>query len=79
MKLRRQIPKARRIPRPPGKRIDVTRGEYNVIIDILNERNIIRNRLREAVERLEQAGAVQFTRIAQIQADVDRLKRAIQK
>ncbi len=35
-------------------------------------RNVILNALRECVERLERASEVQFTRIAQVQADVDR-------
>jgi len=71
----RRIPTARRIGRSALTRRDVTRGEYNRIIDVLNERNIILNGLREAVERVEHAIAVQFTRIAQLQADVDQLKR----
>jgi hypothetical protein len=71
---RRDIPKARVVPRLT--RIDVTRAEYNRIIDVLNERNIILNGLREGLERVEHAIAVQFTRIAQLQADVDELKNS---
>ena len=37
----RRIPKARRVLRSPLSRRDVTRREYNRIIDVLNERNII--------------------------------------
>jgi hypothetical protein len=73
---RRSIPKARRIARSPLSRTDVTRGEYNRIIDILNQRNVILNGLREAINRLEQASDVQFTRIAQLQADLDGIKKA---
>lgn len=54
----------------------MTRGEYNRIIDILNERNTILNGLREALRRVEQTGEIQFRRIAQIQADLDEIKRA---
>jgi hypothetical protein len=59
-------------------RIDVTRREYNRIIDILNERNVILNGLRDAaaalqdaVMRLEHGSDIQFKRIAQLQADLD--------
>ena len=72
----RRIPRARRLARPPLKRTDVTRGEYNHIIDVLNERNEILNGLLEAIKTLERAGDVQFKRIAQIQADLDEIKRA---
>ena len=56
--------------------MDVTRGEYNRIIDALNERTIILNEFRSAISALQQASEVQFKRIAQIQAEVDRLNRA---
>jgi archaellum component FlaC len=56
--------------------MDVTRGEYNRIIDTLNERAIMLNEFRNAINALQQASEVQFKRIAQIQAQVDRLNRA---
>ena len=59
--------------------MDVTRAEYNHIIDVLNERKIIINGFREALERLEQTADVQFRRIAQIQADLDDVRKAWQK
>jgi hypothetical protein len=64
------------VPRSPLSRHDVTRGEYNRIIDILNERNAILNGLREGLRRVEQTGEIQFKRIADIQADLDEIKRA---
>ena|ERR1051325_6023432 len=80
---RRRIPKPRLLRRSPVQRIDVTRGEYNDIIDILNERNVILNGLRnavtelqEAVTRLERSSDIQFKRIAQLQADLDFIKQA---
>ena len=73
---RRHIPKARHVRRPTLSRKDVTRGEHNRLIDIFNERNTILNGLREGQERLEHASEVQFKRIAQIQADLDEIKRA---
>ena len=59
--------------------MDVTRAEYNYIIDVLNERKIILNRLREGLERLEQTADIQFKRIAQIQVDLDEVKNAWQR
>jgi hypothetical protein len=76
---RRRIPHARRLARSPGHRTDVTRAEYNRIIDILNERNVILNGLREAVSTLQQASDTQFKRIAQIQAELDGIKRASER
>ncbi len=70
-----RIPKARRLSGSPLSRKDVTRGEYNRIIDTLNERAVILNEFRNAINALQQASEVQFKRIAQLQADVDHLKR----
>jgi hypothetical protein len=74
-----RIPKARTLRRSSLQRVDVTRAEYNEIIDLLNERNLILNALREAIERLERADHVQFARTAQLQADIDLLKRALER
>jgi len=71
-----RIPKARRLSGSPLSRKDVTRGEYNRIIDTLNERAIMLNEFRSAINALQQASEVQFKRIAQIQAQVDRINRA---
>lgn len=71
-----RIPKAHRLSGSPLSRKDVTRGEYNRIIDTLNERAIMLNEFRSAINALQQASEVQFKRIAQIQAQVDRLNRA---
>jgi hypothetical protein len=65
--MRRKSSRVRRIPK--GRRVDVTRGEFDRIIDLLNERgeilnNIIRNQ------------DIQFQRIAQIQAELDQIRRA---
>ena len=68
----RRVPKAPRLRVSPLKRTDVTRAEYNRIIEILNERNEILNGLRHNSD-------IQFQRIAQIQADVDLIKRALEK
>ena len=65
--MRRKISRVRRIPK--SRRVDVTRGEFDRVIDLLNERgeilnNIIRNQ------------DIQFQRIAQIQAELDQIRRA---
>ena len=68
----RRVPKAPRLRVSPLKRTDVTRAEYNRIIEVLNERNEILNGLRHNSD-------IQFQRIAQIQADLDLIKRALEK
>jgi hypothetical protein len=75
----RRIRKARRLAEVPLSRTDVTRGEYNRIIDILNERAVILNEFRDAISELKRERDVQFKRIAQMQADLDAVKRAAQK
>jgi len=72
----RRIPKVRVIPRSRLSRVDVTRGEHNALVDILNERGIILNGLRAVVDELCKVTDVQFKRIAQMQAELDDLKRA---
>ena len=61
----------RRVPRiPKGRRMDVRRDEYNQLVDILNTRGEILNRvLREQ--------QIQFQRIAQMQAELDRFKQTL--
>ena len=53
----------------PQRRIDVTRFEYQTLLAIA-ERN------REAVTRLETALDIQFRRIAELQVEIDIIKRA---
>ena len=71
---KKSIPRrVRPFPRiPVASRIDVTRAEFNRVIDLLNERGEILNDLRHNQD-------VQFRRLAQLQADVDLLKRALEK
>jgi hypothetical protein len=63
----KRVKRAARVPK--GQRMDVTRAEFNRIIDLLNERGDILNGLRHNQD-------VQFHRIAQLQAELDQLKRA---
>ena len=64
-----KIAAASRIRRPPLSRTDVTRAEYNNIIEVLNQRGEIINDLRRELE-------VQFKRMAQMQSELDELRRA---
>ena len=57
----------------------MTRAEFDRVIDSLNERGAIINDIREHVERNTRELEVQFTRLAQIQVDLDSLKRAFAK
>jgi hypothetical protein len=63
----RPLRKARRIPK--GNRRAVTRAEFDRVIDILNERGEILNGIRHNLD-------IQFKRIAQIQAELDAMRRA---
>ena len=62
----RRVGRAR--PIPLAKRIDVMRAEFNRVIAILNERGNIINDLRHNQE-------MQFRRLAQLQAELDLLRR----
>jgi len=66
-RLRRRVGKAKRIP--VGKRMDVKREEFNRVIAILNERGQIINDLRHNQD-------MQFQRLAQLQAEMDLIRRA---
>jgi hypothetical protein len=68
-KTRPRIAKAARLRRSPLNRTDVTRAEYNNIIEVLNQRGEIINDLRRELE-------VQFKRMAQMQSELDEVRRA---
>jgi hypothetical protein len=64
---RRRVRPAKLIP--VSRRIDVTRAEFNRVIAQLNERTEIINDLRHNQE-------MQFQRLAQLQAELDLIRRA---
>jgi hypothetical protein len=68
-KARSKIPKAARLRQPPLSRTDVTREEYNQIIEVLNQRGEIINGLRRELQ-------VQLKRIGQMQSELDEVRRA---
>ena len=49
------------------------------MIDLLNERGKIVNEIRQQVETNTRNIEVQFTRFAQVQADLDQIKRTLAK
>jgi hypothetical protein len=62
--------RSRTLPRiSEGRRVDVTRGEFNNVIDLLNKRGEVVDQMRRDLE-------VQFKRLADLQAEVDRIKEA---
>ena len=66
-KPRVKVPSVRRLP--ASKRTDVTREEYNQLVDILNRRGEIIEGIRRELE-------TQFKRMAQIQTELDEVRRA---
>ena len=60
----------RALPRiPKSRRFDVTREEFNHVIDLLNKRGQVVDEMRRELD-------VQFKRIAQLQQEIDGIKRA---
>ena len=67
----------RSIPRiPKSRRFDVTRGEFNHIIDLLNKRGEILHEYRTSLDEMRRDLDIQFKRIAQLQSELDRVKKA---
>ena len=67
--------KLRRVPQPrkrAAKRVDVTRQEFNEVIDLLRTRG-------EMLEEVQRTLEVQFQRIAHLQAELDAVKRALER
>ena len=52
-----------------GRRVGISRAEFNGLIDLLNERG-------ETLNALLHNQDIQFQRIAQLQAEVDLMKRS---
>jgi hypothetical protein len=63
-----RVSKTPRIRKSPLARVDVTRAEYNRIIDVLNERG-------ELIDGLQRELDVQLRRIGQIQSELDEVRR----
>jgi ABC-type transporter Mla subunit MlaD len=70
----------RRAPKiPKSRRNDVTRAEFDRVIDLLNQRGKIINDILQQVEKNTHNAEVEFARFAQVQADLDQIKRTLAK
>ncbi len=67
---KRPLRRAKRIPK--GKRLDVSRAEFDKVIDVLNDRGNIINGLRRDLD-------IQFKRIAQMQAELDLVRQVLEE
>jgi hypothetical protein len=66
----------RTIPRiPKSRRFDVTRGEFNHVIDLLNQRGEILREYRDSLDQMRRDLDIQFKRIAQLQSELDRIRK----
>jgi len=61
---------------PKSRRFDVSRGEFNRVIDLLNKRGEILHEYRISLDQMRRDLDIQFKRIAQLQSELDRVKRA---
>jgi hypothetical protein len=65
--------RSRRVPRiRKGRQVDVRREEFNELVDLLNERGKLLN-------DLIQEQRIQLQRIAQLQAQIDRLQQQVER
>ena len=71
--------KERALRPSPESRFNVTRAEYNHVITILNDRGVILNEFRDALDKLRRDSSYQLRRTAEIQADLDEIKKAWQR
>jgi hypothetical protein len=74
---RKRIRKAPLIPK--SRRVDVTRAEFDRVIDLLNRRGEIINTMRQQVEENTREIKVQLARFAQVQAELDETRRLLRK
>jgi hypothetical protein len=64
VRMRRKVPRIQK-----AKRLQVTRAEYNGLVDLLNERGQI-------IAKMLQDLDIQFKRIAQLQVQMDEVRAA---
>ena len=66
----------RAIPRiPKSRRFDVSRADFNQVIDRLNDRGEILEKHAVSLEQMRRDIDIQFKRIAQLQLELDALKK----
>ena len=65
----------RSIPRiPKSRRFDVSRDEFNRVIDLLNTRGEILQEYRSSLDQMRRDLDIQLKRIAQLQIELDQIK-----
>jgi hypothetical protein len=67
--------KRRHVARIRKIRDDISREEFNRVVDLLNERGRLHEEHAEKNEELRRHLETQLTRIAQLQAELDRIKK----
>ena len=78
--MRRNTRRTRATPRlPKAKHVDVAREESNRAIAILNRRSAIIEEHALMLAALEHEQRIQLRRIADLQAEVDAIKRVVEK
>lgn len=86
LKRRRHTKRVPKIRVRKGRAINVRRAEFDAVVKLLNQRGEIMNEMRgelhamcrnlaSQVEKNRQTLDVQFTRIVQLQQEIDALKR----
>jgi hypothetical protein len=71
---------AQKIPRlPKARNVDVTRDEFNRVIEILNRRSEIIEEHGAVIASVQRDLETQFKRIAQLQQELDAVKKAVAK
>jgi len=64
---------------PKTRRIDVSRGEFDRVIELLNQRGRLLEEYGNALTAIRHDVDLQFRRMAQMQAELDQVKRAWEK
>ena len=64
---------------PKARRIDVSRGEFNRVVEIVNRHTSLHEDRAEHLAALHRDLEVQFKRIAQLQQELDDIKRMVAK
>jgi hypothetical protein len=67
----------RHVPRIRKIRHDISREEFNRVVDLLNERGRLHEEHSEKIEELRRHLETQLTRIGQLQAELDRIKKNV--
>ena len=72
--------KRRKLTRiPKARRVDVSRGEFNRVVETVNRSTAIHEHHETRLLALHRDLDIQFRRIAQLQQELDDLKRAVAK